>query len=314
MRRVEPLINLALLLPRRPREFRDRVAGYADLGLERLWRSSPAYETARWQDVLRDIEEHLGRVTEILDEPALKEVEDDTRRLLEDIRARDPFSPRWLRFVPSDLTFRSAGDWRGLRCELGLYPEGPRGERPRHTPQRRPASPEERIQEVLGHSRTRSAQRPLETTSGVQRQGSAPAPPRDPHDRPLRTRQPAHPREHAPRVRYRMAQSSERSSTDGRRRREEPRVQRTAAEKAGTLARGPGQGGVATPRKGRARGVRDRDKIAFQHAPAFGCRLSARRPAGGSQHFSYSSGSLPTSVNAYFPERRFVVRGRAKPE
>ena len=25
MRRVEPLINLALLLPRRPREFRDRV-------------------------------------------------------------------------------------------------------------------------------------------------------------------------------------------------------------------------------------------------------------------------------------------------
>jgi predicted O-methyltransferase YrrM len=95
MRSVEPLINLALLLPRRPREFRDRVAGYADLGLERLWRSSPAYETARWQGVLRDIEEHLGHVTEILDEPALEEIEDDTRRLLEDIRAKDPFSPRW---------------------------------------------------------------------------------------------------------------------------------------------------------------------------------------------------------------------------
>src|SRR5215216_3884300 len=95
MRRVEPLINLALLLPRRPREFRDRVAGYADLGLERLWRSSPAYETARWQGVLEDIEEHLGRVTPFLEEPALKEVEVDTRLLLEDIRARDTFSPRW---------------------------------------------------------------------------------------------------------------------------------------------------------------------------------------------------------------------------
>src|SRR5215210_7381155 len=95
MRRVEPLINLALLLPRRPREFRDRVAGYADLGLERLWRSSPAYETARWQGVLRDIEAQLGRVTEILDEPALRETEEDTRRLLEDIRGRDPFIPRW---------------------------------------------------------------------------------------------------------------------------------------------------------------------------------------------------------------------------
>jgi predicted O-methyltransferase YrrM len=95
MHRVEPLINLALLLPRRPQEFRDRVTGYAGLGLERLWRSSPAYETARWQDALRDIEEYLGRVTEILDEPALKEVEEDTRRLLEEIRARDPFSPHW---------------------------------------------------------------------------------------------------------------------------------------------------------------------------------------------------------------------------
>ena len=42
-----------------------------------------------------DIEEHLGPVTEILDEPALEEVEDDTRRLLEEIRARDPFSPHW---------------------------------------------------------------------------------------------------------------------------------------------------------------------------------------------------------------------------
>jgi predicted O-methyltransferase YrrM len=95
VRRVEPLINLALLLPGRPREFRDRVAGYAELGLELLWRSSPAYESARWQRVLGDIEAHLGGVTEILDEPALKEVEEDTRRLLEEIRARDPFSPRW---------------------------------------------------------------------------------------------------------------------------------------------------------------------------------------------------------------------------
>jgi predicted O-methyltransferase YrrM len=95
VRKVEPLINLALLLPRRPREFRDRVAGYADLGLERLSRGSPAYETTSWQGLLGDIEERLGRLTEILDEPALREVEGDTRRLLEDIRTRDPFSPRW---------------------------------------------------------------------------------------------------------------------------------------------------------------------------------------------------------------------------
>src|SRR5215208_98497 len=95
MRRVEPLINLALLLPRRPREFRDRVAGYADLGLERLSRGSPAYETTRWPGAISDIEAQLGRATEILDEPALTETEEDTRRLLEDIRGSDPFSQRW---------------------------------------------------------------------------------------------------------------------------------------------------------------------------------------------------------------------------
>ena len=95
MRRVESLINLALLLPRRPREFRDRVAAYADLGLERLRRGSPSYETTKWPGVIEDIEAHLGRVTEILDEPALEETEEDTRRLMKDIHGGDPFSPRW---------------------------------------------------------------------------------------------------------------------------------------------------------------------------------------------------------------------------
>ena len=95
MHSVGPLVNLALLLPRRPREFRDRVAGYADLGLQRLSRRSPAYETTSWPGAISDIEAQLGRVTEILDEPALTETEEDTRRLLEDIRGSDPFSQRW---------------------------------------------------------------------------------------------------------------------------------------------------------------------------------------------------------------------------
>ena len=56
----------------------------------------------------------------ILDEPALREVEESTRRLLADIRLEDPFMPHWaadsgsarlrLPRVPPDLTFRSA--WR----------------------------------------------------------------------------------------------------------------------------------------------------------------------------------------------------------
>jgi predicted O-methyltransferase YrrM len=115
VRNVEPLINLALLLPRHPREFRDWVAGYADLGLERLWGRSPDYETTSWPSALSDIEVRLGRVTEILDEPALEEVEEDTRRLLEDIRAGDPFSPRWA----ADSRFARLGY---LSCRL-IEPE-----------------------------------------------------------------------------------------------------------------------------------------------------------------------------------------------
>jgi len=88
-------MKLALLLPRSPREFCDRVAGYADLGLEQLSRGSPAYETTSWPGAISEIEARLGRLTAIFDEPALRETEEDTRRLLEDIRGRDPFRPRW---------------------------------------------------------------------------------------------------------------------------------------------------------------------------------------------------------------------------
>jgi predicted O-methyltransferase YrrM len=95
---VQPLRTLGLLLallPRRPREFRDRVAGYADLGLERFSGVAPAYETVSWEEALHDVEKYLGRVAEILDEPALEETEENTRRLLEDIRDGDAFSPHW---------------------------------------------------------------------------------------------------------------------------------------------------------------------------------------------------------------------------
>lgn len=86
---------LASLALRRPREFSDRVAGYADLGLDLLSGASPTYETVSWKGALRDVEERFGRATDVLDEPALGEVEESTRQLLEDIRREDPSSLRW---------------------------------------------------------------------------------------------------------------------------------------------------------------------------------------------------------------------------
>jgi predicted O-methyltransferase YrrM len=78
-----------------PQEFYDRAAGHADLVAELLFGKSPTYETVSWEGALRDVEALLGHVAHVLDEPALKEVEEGTRRLLEDIRGDDPFSARW---------------------------------------------------------------------------------------------------------------------------------------------------------------------------------------------------------------------------
>ncbi|CAA9428145.1 MAG: hypothetical protein AVDCRST_MAG22-3060 [uncultured Rubrobacteraceae bacterium] len=98
VRILEPLKTLGLLLsllPRRPHEFLDRTAGYAELGLERLSGVPPSYETVGWEDALQSLEDGPGRAAEILAEPALLEVERRTRRLLGEIRTADAFSQRW---------------------------------------------------------------------------------------------------------------------------------------------------------------------------------------------------------------------------
>ena len=88
------LASLALL---RPREFSDRMVGYADLALDLLSGASPTYETVSWDRALQDVEGCFGRdaVAAVLGEPALREIEAGTRRLLEDIRGDDPSSLRW---------------------------------------------------------------------------------------------------------------------------------------------------------------------------------------------------------------------------
>ena len=97
MRSVEPLKDLGLLLSllRRPLELRDRMAGYAELGLERLSGVPPSYETVGWEQILCDAEERWGSARDILQEQALAGIEGDTRRLLADIRPEDTFSQRW---------------------------------------------------------------------------------------------------------------------------------------------------------------------------------------------------------------------------
>ena len=78
-----------------PREALGRAAGYLDLSLDLLFARPPAYDTVGWDEALRSLESRLGRVSGVLEEPALAEVEEHTRRLLTEGRDRDPFSPRW---------------------------------------------------------------------------------------------------------------------------------------------------------------------------------------------------------------------------
>ena len=86
---------LASLAGRRLPEFGDRMAGYVDLCLESLFGARPTYETVAWDGALRDLEGHLGHAADVLGEPALNEMEENTRRLMEEIRRADPFAPRW---------------------------------------------------------------------------------------------------------------------------------------------------------------------------------------------------------------------------
>ncbi len=86
--------TLSLIL-RQPEEVGDRVVGYADLGLERL-RGRPRMAGAvGWQALLRELEARSGDVKDILGERALREVEEDTRRSLAEIRGQAPFAQRW---------------------------------------------------------------------------------------------------------------------------------------------------------------------------------------------------------------------------
>jgi predicted O-methyltransferase YrrM len=80
---------------RRPAELCAALAGYVGILAERLLTSPPAYETVRWEEALAELGARFGNVSEILNEPALLEVEEGTRRLLAEIHPEDPYLPRW---------------------------------------------------------------------------------------------------------------------------------------------------------------------------------------------------------------------------
>ena len=69
--------------------------GYAEALAERLLVRPPSYATVGWKSVLEDLEARLGNVAGILEEPALRELEESTRRLLADIRHEDTYTPHW---------------------------------------------------------------------------------------------------------------------------------------------------------------------------------------------------------------------------
>jgi len=69
--------------------------GYADLGLEALFGTKPDYETVGWEGAMRDLEPRPGVAAEILDETALRDVEEETRRTLRRVHHEHPRGARW---------------------------------------------------------------------------------------------------------------------------------------------------------------------------------------------------------------------------
>lgn len=80
---------------RRMRELGALLGGYGGLLADRLFAKPPAHETVGWEAALRKLDGIAGRTAAFLEEPALREVEEDTRRLLARGRPGDPFTPRW---------------------------------------------------------------------------------------------------------------------------------------------------------------------------------------------------------------------------
>jgi len=76
-------------------ELRGVLFGYAEAVAERLLTRPPAYETVGWESALDDLGARFGNIAEVLEEPALREIEESTRRLLADIRHVDPYAPHW---------------------------------------------------------------------------------------------------------------------------------------------------------------------------------------------------------------------------
>ncbi|MDQ3237385.1 MAG: class I SAM-dependent methyltransferase [Actinomycetota bacterium] len=77
------------------REFGDLAFGYVDLGREALFGASPDYDTVSWESVLRDLESRGDGVAEILDELALRDLEEATRQILRYVHQENPRGAQW---------------------------------------------------------------------------------------------------------------------------------------------------------------------------------------------------------------------------
>jgi predicted O-methyltransferase YrrM len=71
------------------------LLGYSAAALERLLGRPPACESIGWEDAVREMEGRFGGAAEVLREPALAEIERETRLRLEVVRDEDPAGRRW---------------------------------------------------------------------------------------------------------------------------------------------------------------------------------------------------------------------------
>ena len=92
MESMEKAFRYLSVLPEHPKEFFKRAAQLIEPRLDRLFRKPAAYQAVSWSRGIQDLDARFGRVVDILDEPALSDVEEQVRQRLENNYYTAPFS------------------------------------------------------------------------------------------------------------------------------------------------------------------------------------------------------------------------------
>ncbi len=80
------------ILPQHPQEFSKRMFQIIELRFDSLFRRQPKYQAVSWESLTHEMEEYFEQVVDILNEPALRNIEEKVNQHSKNIEYTGPFS------------------------------------------------------------------------------------------------------------------------------------------------------------------------------------------------------------------------------